>query len=166
MRNQRFISLIAGCAVAVGALFVVPASAAAQATVERFAISFEAGPDEVSDTCAGEGVVGILTGTGTFAGQRVETDSGTHFRVVITFLYRVDFPDGSYLVASQREPMTVNENPLVGVFTFGGTLLERGTLYDAAGNIIGNEMFHARFRTTIVDGTPTVEFDQGFIRCR
>jgi hypothetical protein len=166
MRTRRFARIVAVLATAIAAMLVVPASARAEATVARFSIPFEAGPGEVDDTCAGAGVVGILTGTGTFAGQQVDTDTGTRFRVVITFQYRVDFPDGSYLLASQREHSTSNENPLVGVVTFGGTLLERGTLYDAAGSVIGNEMFHAHWRTTLVDGNLTVEFDEGFIQCR
>jgi hypothetical protein len=45
-------------------------------------------------------------------------------------------------------------------------LLKKGTLYDAQGNVIGHEMFHARFRTTIVGSTVIVEFDEGFLTCR
>jgi hypothetical protein len=70
------------------------------------------------------------------------------------------------ILASQREPLTFSGNPLNDQQVFGGTLLEMATLYGAAGNVIGHEMFHARFRTTIVDGAVVVEFDEGFLTCR
>jgi hypothetical protein len=111
---------------------------------------------------------GALSGsaTETFAGQVVHTATGDHFVGSDTLVYRVDFADGSYLVASQREPLTFSGIPLNDQDVFGGTLLEMGTLYDSAGNVIGHEMFHARFRTTVVDGAVVVEFDEGFLTCR
>lgn len=162
---RRSIRVFAAMLVAVG-LSALPTTAFAQATVEKISIPYTIGPFPVDDTCAGLGVVGILTGTGTITGQVVETDTGFHFAGADTFVYRVDFPDGSYLLASQRSPLSFNENPLTGHVTFGSTLLEKGTLYDANGTVIGHEMFHARNRTTIVDGTVVVEFDRGFLTCR
>lgn len=165
MVGRRFATLLA-VPIALVAHVAIPASASAQATVERFSEPFTAAPVEVDDTCAGDGVVGILTGAGTFAGQQVTTDNGDHFRATITFHTRVDFADGRYLLAEQYEHIGSNANPMVGVVTFGGTLHEKGTLYDAGDTVIGHEMFHARFRTTIVDGDVAVEFDRGFITCR
>ena len=167
MRRRRFAAFIAAVAVAAGGWLALPAWAAAQATVTRYSIPFQEGPTAVDDTCAGRGVVGILTSTGTLSGQAFEQASGSHFGdwAVLTRQDRLDFPDGSYLLASARERITFNAN-LRGGVTFGGTLLSRGTLYDAAGNVIGHEMVHHRFRITVVNGTPRVEFDQGFIRCR
>jgi hypothetical protein len=151
----------------VAALIGGNASAAfASATVEQVSITFTVDPFPVDDTCAGLGVVGILTGTETLTGQVVETDTGFHFEGADTFVYRVDFSDGSYLLASQRQNLSFNEHPLAGHVTFGSTLLEMGTLYDANGTVIGHEMFNARNRTTIVDGTAVVEFDTGFLTCR
>ena len=160
------ITSMAAALVAVGFL-ALPSVSFGQATVERFSDPpTSVGPDLVDDTCAGLGVVGVLTGTETFAGQWVNTATGEHFVGSDTLVYRVDFADGSYLLASQREPLTFSSNPLNGQQQFGGTLLEKGTLYDAAGNVIGHEMFHARFRTNIVDGAVVVEFDEGFLTCR
>src|SRR6266545_3326296 len=87
---------------------------------------------------------GALSGsaTETFAGQVVHTAPGDHFVGSDTLVYRVDFADGSYLVASQREPLTFSGIPLNDHDVFGGTLLQMGTLYDSAGNVIGHEMFH------------------------
>lgn len=156
---------VAAMLVALG-LFTLPTSAFAQANIDRFSVTFPVGPEPIDDTCAGAGVVGIATGTGTISGQTVETDTGFHFSGTQTIVFRADFPDGSYLAASQREPLTFNENPLTGHVTFGGTLLERGTLYDADGTVIAHEIFHARFRATIVAGSVVVEFDRGFLTCR
>lgn len=147
-------------------LAAIPTSASAQTTIDRFSESFTIEPAEVDDTCAGQGVVGVLSGTGTFAGQQVTTDNGDHFRATIALFTRVDFPDGRYLVAEQYEHIGSNSNSAVGTGTFGGTLQEKGTLYDAGGSVVGHEMFHARFRTTTVDGEVAVGFDRGFITCR
>ena len=48
---------------------------------------------------------------------------------------RIEFPDGSYLLESQREGLVFNATePL---FTVGGTTHAKGTLYDANGTVIG-----------------------------
>ena len=145
-------------------LLALPATSFSQATRGEVSITSPAGPDPVDDTCAGLGVVGILTGTDTITGRTVETETGFHFAGSHTLVYRVDFPDGSYLVASQREPLTFNGTD--GHATFGGSLLEKGTLYDENGTVIGHERVNARFRTTIVDGTAVVEFDEPRLTCR
>jgi hypothetical protein len=147
-------------------VMALPSLAAGQATIERFSFTTPIPPTAVDDTCAGAGVVGILTGTDTIDGQFVTTARNGHFKGTETLVYRVDFADGSYLVASQREPLTFSGDPSQDNVTIGGTLLEMGTLYDAQGNVIGHEMFHAHFRTTIVGGTVIVELDEGFLTCR
>jgi hypothetical protein len=162
---RGFIRVFAVMLVAVG-LSALPRAAFASATVVKVSTTFTVDPFPVDDTCAGIGVVGILTGTETITGQVVETDTGFHFEGTDTFVSRVDFPDGSYLLGSQRTTLSFNENPLTGHVTFGSTLMEMGTLYDANGTVIGHDMFHAHNRTTIVDGTVVVEFDTGFQTCR
>jgi hypothetical protein len=145
-------------------LLALPATSFAQATVDEVSITSPVGPDPVDDTCVGPGVVGILTGTETLTGRTVETETGFHFAGSLTLAYRVDFPDGSYVISSQIERLTFSGND--GRATFGGTLLDKGTLYDANGMVIGDGMFNARFRTTIVDGTAVVEIDDGHLTCR
>ena len=148
-------------------LLVLPSTSSAQAIIERFTDPpVSVGPELVDDTCAGPGIQGVLTGTFTSSGQVLDTTHTRHFVGTTTFVYRVDFADGSYLLASQHEPFTFNQNRLNDQLNFGGTLLERGTLYDASGTVLGHEMFHARFRTNIVDGAVVVEFDEGFVTCR
>jgi len=161
---KRFVS-VALALVAVG-IFALPASSFGAATVTPVLIvtpvtPFQVGADE---TCGG--VVGILSGTDTIAGQTVETDTGFHFAGTDTFVYRIDYANGSYQVGSQSEQISFNANPLHGVVTITGALLEKGTLYDANGNLIGYERFNNVFHTTIVDGTAIVDFSKGFLSCR
>jgi hypothetical protein len=146
--------------------FLAAGPAFGAADVERFTFSAPVGPVFVDDTCAGAGVVGVLTGTDTIDGQFVTTSTTRHFTGTDTLVYRVDFPDGSYLAASQRSPLSFTAANADQVVTFGSTLHERGTLYDATGNILGYEQFHARNRTTVVDGRVVADFDRGFITCR
>ncbi len=164
--RQRFAWCIVAVALLAWGLFAPPGGANAQAAVIPFTIPFQEGPIPVDDTCAGAGVVGILTLSGTVSGQIVATPAGPAIhQVLIESQYRVAFPDGSYLLASQRQRITLVEEA-GDTRTFGGTLLARGTLYDATGAVIGHEMFHHRFRLTIAGGRPRVEFDVGFITCR
>jgi hypothetical protein len=120
----------------------------------------------IDDTCAGAGVVGTFTGTETVEGKRVITPTGAHFSGTDTTVFRVDFPDGSFLLASQTSPLSFTSARVDSVITFGSTLHERGTLFDANGNILAFEQFHARNRTTIIDGRITADFDRGFLTCR
>ena len=75
----------------------------------------------------------------------VVTSTGRHFTGVSKLLYRIDFADGSNLLASQREPLTFTANGPPDVVTFGGTLLAKGTLYAGNGTVLGYEMFHDAF---------------------
>jgi hypothetical protein len=156
------VALIAAL-VTVGVL-ALPASSFGQATVEDVLITSPVEPFVVNDTCAGPGVLGILTGTDTLAGRTVETDTGFHFAGSLTLVYRIELADGSYVVGSQTERLTFAGTDTHT--TFGGALLDKGTLYDADGTVIGYGMFNARFRTTIVDGTAIVEIDDGRLTCR
>ena len=105
------------------------------------------------------GVVGILTGTDTLSGRTVETETGFHFAGSLTLVYRIDLPNGSYILGSQTERLTFSGTD--GHEVFGGTLLDKGTLYDANGVLIGDTMFNARFRWNILDGTIVAEKSGG-----
>jgi hypothetical protein len=151
--------------VAVG-IFALPASSFGAATVTPVLITtpiapFTVGPDE---TCGG--VVGTLSGTDTLAGQSVETDTGSHFTGTDTFVFRIDYVNGTYALHTQTEQFTFNGNPLQGVVILKGALLDMGTLYDANGSVIGYERFNNIYHLTIVNGTAIVEFSKGFLTCR
>lgn len=144
-------------------VFALPPSSFGQATVEDISITSPVGPDAVDDTCFGQGVVGILTGTDTLSGRTVENGTGFHFAGSLTLVYRIDLPDGSYILGSQTERQTFSGTDRHEVF--GGTLLDKGTLYDASGEVIGDTMFNARFRWNILDGTILAEIDDGRLTC-
>ncbi len=159
---------LAGCGVVVGVVascVAVAGPAFGAADIEPFTSSTPIS-GLIDDTCAGAGVVGIFTGTETVDGKSVSTPTGAHFTGTDTTVFRVDFPDGSFLLASQTSPLSFTSARADSVITFGSTLHERGTLYDANGNILAFEQFHARNRTTIVDGRITADFDRGFLTCR
>ena len=145
-------------------VLALPSSSSGQAMVEGISITSPVGPDAVDDTCAGPGVVGILTGTATLSGRTVETETGFHFAGSLALVYRIDLPDGSYVVGSQIERLTFSGTD--GHDVFGGTLLDKGTLYDASDVVIGDGKFNARFRWNILDGTLVVEIDEGRLTCR
>jgi len=147
-------------------IFALPASSFGAATRTPVLITTTVAPFQVAadETCGG--VDGILTGTDTIAGQVVETDKGSHFAGSDTFVYRIDYVDGSYQLGAQTERLTFNGNPLHGVVILKGALLEKGTIYDANGNVIGYERFNNIYHLTVVDGTAVVEFSRGFLSCR
>ena len=161
--TRRFVRLVAPVLVAIGVL-VPPATALGQATVTPISDSFEFGPDLVDDTCAGPGVVGTITGTGTTRGRMVETDGQFHLAVTIRTQARIEFANGSYLLESQREGLVVNSTE--PHFTVGGTAHAKGTLYDANGTVIGYETVHASHRVTMIDGHVAVDFDKFRLSCR
>jgi hypothetical protein len=158
-------SMLIAALVAVG-IFALPAGSFGAATVSDVLIASQVGPFPVDDTCAGAGVVVILSGTDTITGQTVETETGFHFAGTDTFVYRMDFPDGSYEAGSQSEHITFNANSLQDVVTITGALLARAPIYDANGNVIGFERFNNIFHTTIIGGTAVVDFSKGFLSCR
>jgi hypothetical protein len=131
--TRPFVRLVAPVLVGVG-LLVAPASALGQATVTPISDSFEFGPVLGDDTsCAGPGFVGTLRGTGTATGHMVETDGHFHLDLTIRTQVRIEFPDGSYVLESQREGLVFNATE--PHFTVGGTTHAKGTLYDANGTV-------------------------------
>jgi hypothetical protein len=155
---------VAVALLAVG-MFALPASSLGATTITPILITttitpFTVGADE---TCGG--IEGVLSGTDTIAGQSVDTATGSHFTGSETITYRIDYVNGSYQVGSQTEQFTFNGNPLNGVVILKGALLEKGTVYDANGSVIGYERFNNIYHLTIVDGTAVIEFSKGFLSC-
>src|SRR5262245_21077443 len=125
-RLLRRSSLVVVCALAALAALGGPAFGAAE--IQHITLTTpvpnppdDPGPILVDDTCAGAGVVGVLTGTDTVDGQLVTTPTGGgSFSGTDTLVFRIDFPDGSYLLGSQRVPLSATSND--HVLTFGSTL--------------------------------------------
>ena len=112
--------------------------ASAQATI---------GPISWQDTLAGTevGIVGCypdlsgtLTGTDTGTGKFVLTKTGVHFEGVETQTYRIDFANGWYLLSSSPTHFSANFNVSSGQSENTFAQQDRGTLYDANGQMIGS----------------------------
>ena len=128
---------------AVLALAAITASVAATqawagATVFRF--HFEQ-PDVFETSlpeCLPADLVGVSTGVEITDGQAVETPSGElNFHGTTTLSYRVDFPDGRYVLGNAVEHFNLQ-------FSRGGTVVTKSvtkeprTVYDASGRPIGS----------------------------
>jgi hypothetical protein len=164
-RSSRLRTLMC---MAVAALVVsLPGAADARARVTTFTDTFPMGPDVVWDECAG--MDGVLTGTGTIRIRLVQTDSTDTGRatelVRFALSYRIDFPDGSYLLSSAKEQKAVLYDDTDGG-GFSGTVQDVGTLYSADGQVIGREMFHGNYHGVAEDGAAMVTFDRGRVTCR
>jgi hypothetical protein len=130
---------------------VTGAQAWAGATVFHF--HFE--QPEVFETslpeCLPAELVGLSTGSEITDGQAVETPSG-RFNVQGTtaFPYRVEFPDGRYVLGDPIEHFSFH-------YTAGGTVVTKSviqeprTVYDASGRPIGSGTIHASSHLTFHD---------------
>jgi hypothetical protein len=100
--------------------------------------------------CLPADLVGTQTGTERTVGKIVLTDGVFHMQATTTLDYRVDFPDGSYVVGTSTEHFTLAtkaDTPLVSTIT----LVEPRTLYDAAGSRIGTALLHFHGHITLFD---------------
>ncbi len=83
-------------------------------------------------------LAGTLTGTDTGTGQSVLTNTGVHIQGLETQAYRIDFSNGWYLTSSSPTHFNVNFIFSNGRATNTNAQQDRGTLYDANGNVIGS----------------------------
>jgi hypothetical protein len=161
---RRAVRLLSAIVVAAGALALPPSALGQAATVEPFSFTFEEGPFLIDDSCP-LGVEGILTGSGVGEGKEVVTRARRNEVVKTVFDYRVEFPDGSYLLASQTERSTFHtEQQDSGVY--GGVTQESGSLYGADGTVIGQLRFHAVFHGTLEDGNFVERVTHVRLTCR
>jgi len=108
---------------------------------------------------------GVTTATETGSGQITETDNGFAVHATVAFVYRTDFPDGSYLAGVARDHLSIVESRSHTVFT--DVIQEPRTIYSADGTAIGTVMIHALTHTTTdnVTGTTTTSIDRFFFTC-
>ena len=86
--------------------------------------------------CLPADLIGTQSGSERTVGTIVVTDTIIHMQATTTLDYRVDFPDGSYVIGTSTEHFTLaskGDTPLVSTTTG----VEPRTLYDASGNPIG-----------------------------
>ena len=108
---------------------------------------------------------GVTNATLTGSGQLTETDNGIAFQSSSTFVYRTDFPDGSYLTGAARENFSLIENRSRIIET--QVVREPRTIYSADGTPIGQVMIHVLTHTTTdtATGETTASVDRFFFTC-
>jgi hypothetical protein len=113
--------------------------------------------------CLPADLVGVVSGTEDTIGTFVETGGTLHFRATSALRYRVEFPDGSYVIGSATEHLAFSsiraDNP--AVLTHVG--VEPRTVYDAMGNKIGSAVLHFREHVTVFDANRNGVLDPGEI---
>jgi hypothetical protein len=114
-------------------LLILAGTASAQATVGHFSFQ-QTVPitDEVS--CTGQ-LGGSGSNTATTVGQFVDTGQTFHVYGTTTQDYRIDWPDGTYLISHSPSHFEFNTNSLQVVSTEAQQ--DRGTLYSQDGQVIG-----------------------------
>jgi hypothetical protein len=161
-------------AVGLLAVFIaLPAGAHARATRVPIDVTSPLSGTTALPECLPADLVGTLSGTERTVGTIVFTDTVAHAQATTTLDYRVDFPDGSYVVGTSTEHFTFAskaDTPLVSTTT----LVEPRTVYDAAGNPIGTALLHFHGHITVFDAngdgdfTPdevVTNYDQFFWTC-
>ena len=110
--------------------------------------------------CSPPDLVGTSTVTETTAGHFTETTNGFHAEGSTTFLERVDFPDGRFVLGGGTDHFDFN-------VTRGGTVTstsvgqEPRTIYSANGEPIGRVLIHASSHLTFHDANGNGQPDEG-----
>jgi len=134
-------------------LLLFAATASAAATVGTFYQQETIiGPDVSLCT----GLTGTVTNTATDAGRFVDTGGTFHVSGTTTQDYRTDWSDGSYLISHSPSHFEFNTNS--GEFVSTEAQQDRGTLYSADGQVIGQQtvftLTHLTWRDTNGNGQP------------
>jgi hypothetical protein len=146
-------------------------TAAAKATVGTFysqdTISFVEPPSSCN------GMTGMGTNTITDSGQFVDNGQTFTFHGLESQTYRIDYPDGSYLTSTTPDHFE-GVSTARGQFVFTEAQQDRGTLYAAAGTVIGTvsvfTLTHTSWRDVNGNGQPdpgefTATVDQFRVTC-
>ena len=134
-RSARFAGIVA-------VALVIPVGAAgAAATVGKFSETrMETGSTALPE-CLPPDLVGSLNLTNTISGHFTETATGFHVEGTETESYRVDFPDGRYVLGVATSHFSFNVSGS-GQTTTKTVIQEPRTIYDATGQPIGRVFIH------------------------
>jgi len=142
------------------AVFAGGASAAATTGTYDFQESFPPSPDV--NLCTG--VTGLNALTITVDGRYTDTGNGSqHVTEVDTVDYRVDYPDGTYLISHSTGHAEFDTNA-VGDAEFTTAQQDRGTLYSADGQVLGYQTVFGLLHFTWHDDMQTVISDPSQFR--
>ena len=157
--------LILGVTFCLSALVVSAGPASASAVVTPF---YFTNPESFADAppeCMTEVKTGVTNAVDTVSGLVIENQSGVTVSGSETFVYRTDFPDGSYLTGSSAGHFTFTAHGTITTFTQSG--VEPRTVYAADGTPIGTVMIHAVTHVTADAETGAVigSVDRFFFTC-
>lgn len=143
-------------------LFVGVGTSHAQATTNKFySVTPVTGTTPLPE-CTQSDVVGTLSLTNTVRGTSTVTDTGFHLEGSETEAYRVDFPDGSYVIGVAISRFNFNATPS-GVTSFTTASREPRTIYNAAGEPVGTVFIHYLSHITYQDVNGNGSPDDGEI---
>lgn len=123
-------------------VFVAVRPAYAKADVVRFSFESTFSDTGGSTECLSPELVGTVNATEIVTGQIVDMDPGFHVYATTNLDYRVDFPDGSYILGSAVEHFTFNINSLGSQTISTVAIQEPRTIYTAYGQPIGKVRIH------------------------
>jgi hypothetical protein len=171
VRRVRWCGAVAGAA-----LLGFAGAAQARAVQESFEFHETLSGTTALPECLPADLIGVMSGTEDTFLTILETDATIQARAPTRLNYRVDFPDGSFVIGTATEHFTIStrrtDNPLVSTTT----IVEPRTIYDAAGNPIGTAFLHFHGHITAFDanhngtfepelGEVTTNFDQLKFTC-
>ena len=143
--------------------FVAVHPAHGEATVVRFEFQNPLSGSTALPECLPPELIGTVTGTETTAGQFTNTTPGFHVHGTDTLDYRVDFPDGRYVLGTVVEHFDFNVNFQSGQTTNTVAIQEPRTIYAADSQPIGKVMIHALSQITFRDANGNGQPDPGEI---
>lgn len=148
--------------VAMLAVAVFAGSASAQATPVTFTETHAIGGPDVS-LCTG--LNGTNSGTVTDEFRFVNGADGTiHVHLTETVDYRIDFSDATYLISHSVSHNEFQAGP-TGIGEFSFAQQDRGTLYSADGQAIGDQTVFHREHFTMNNGTLITSNEQFRVTC-
>ena len=138
----------------IAGLAFVPSALASPATVGNF---YSQETITATDVSLCTGLTGTVTNTVTDAGRYVDTGRTFHVSGTTTQDYRTDWSDGSYLINHSPTHWAFNTNA-TGQVVYTAAQQDRGTLYSADGQVIGQlnvfTLTHVTWRDANGNGQP------------
>jgi hypothetical protein len=148
-------------ALAALALLTFAGASYGQATPGKFTVYVPL-PSGITDVPCIAGT-GFFTGTETQVGEFIPTPQGIHYHITATVDYRIDFPDGSYLVSSSPAHVVFNQTGS-GAAVSTEVQQDRATLYSADGQAVGILSVFSLTHTTWIDANGNGFPDPGEIK--
>ena len=166
MSRQSILGSLIVVGSAASVMLALSGVAAASATVTRFTFSDSETFADAPPECMPVVKSGVTNATSTGSGQITETDNGFALHISGNFVYRTDFPDGSYLTGAAPSHFSLIESSSRIVQT--EVIQEARTIYSADGTPIGQVMIHAVTHTTTdtATGETTASVDRFFFTCQ